>query len=377
MSENKTSSFLEKFGGLPQSEDNLETLDEQLEQQEETAEEVIETTPENVETTEEDNSFSFSFEQEEEAVEQPPLEAKVQDKVKYDLKSYVDSNYETIANYIKYRDLDVESMSNEELIRQKLKLENPSWNSVHIEQELQDTYGIGLKKKELPEDEFSDEYRKAVAHNERVDEITRRGERLLISDVSKAKQTLLSERERVLSLPEVELDVELTADPTKIVEQHFAKVQEEQTKYLEEVWKPSIQKSVESIGTFKQQIDLGLENGDKVVSELKYSFTKENKEKLKNYLENYVAHPSDEKYFKEDGEVDYQRFVNDKALQLFAPEIIKSSVKDLTAEFKRRFIKEEIVNYSDEPRTRKKENTPSKDPRVDFFRKSASQIFKR
>lgn len=362
MSDNLSNSFLDKIGyfGDADGEPKIEPIENQQEeeQQHEQSEDSKNQQEANAETPiengEEENSFTYSFEEQEEEpdTKQELLETKVKDKVKYDLKGYVDNHYDTISNYIKYRDLDVDSMSSEDLIRNKLKLENPSWNATHIEQELQDTYGIGLKKVELPEDEFSDEYRKAQAHNERVEEITRRGERLLISDVSKAKQTLKDERERVLSLPEVELDVELTANPEQILEQYQAKFIEEQNKFKEEVWKPNIETAVNKIGIFKQDIDLGSENGEKVLSELRYKFTDTQKQNLKEYLESYVAQPSDAKYIvnEETGEVDYQRFANDKALQLFAPEIIKSSVKELTAQFKQKFIKEDMVNYSDEPK---------------------------
>ena len=385
MSENQTNSFLEKigyFGDDDSSEPVIEPIQDE-EQQLETEEGVVEPTQEQEtapqeEVESEENYFTF----EEEVVEttNPILpETKVKDKVKYDLKSYVDNHYDTLSKYIKYRDLDVDSMSNEDLLRNKLKLENPSWNSSHIEQELQDTYGIGLKKVELPEDEYSTEYAKALAHNEKVDEIIRRGERLLLSDVSKAKQTLMQERERVLSLPEVELDVELTANPEQIIEQYQAQAVEQQQKYLEEVWKPNIETAVNKIGTFKQNIDLGSENGEKVLSELKYKFTDAQKQSLKEYLESYVAQPSDAKYIinEETGEVDYQRFANDKALQLFAPEIIKSSVKELTAQFKQKFIKEEIVNYSDEPKRKSPtEQSSHKDFAREWFQIS-SQSMKR
>lgn len=384
MSENQTNSFLDKIGyfGDEDSEPVIEPIQE--EQQLETVDEVVEPLGEQQETVkqeEESEEVSFTFEEEvEEPKSNPTLpETKVKDKVKYDLKSYVDNNYDSLSKYIKYRDLDVDSMSNEDLLRNKLKLENPSWNSSHIEQELQDTYGIGLKKVDLPEDEFSSEYAKALAHNERVDEVIRRGERLLLSDVSKAKQTLREERERVLSLPEVELDVELTANPDQIIEQYQAQAIEQQQKYLEEVWKPNIETAVNKIGTFKQNIDLGSENGEKVLSELKYKFTDAQKQNLKEYLESYVAQPSDAKYIinEETGEVDYQRFANDKALQLFAPEIIKSSVKELTAQFKQKFIKEEIVNYSDEPKRKSStEQSSHKDFAREWFQIS-SQSMKR
>lgn len=382
MSENKlTNSFLDKigyFGDDDSSEHVIEPIQEE-QQQLETEEPVQEQGT--VTQEEESEEVSFTFEEEVEEPKSNPIlpETKVKDKVKYDLKSYVDNNYDTLSKYIKYRDLDVDSMSNEDLLRNKLKLENPSWNSSHIEQELQDTYGIGLKKVDLPEDEFSPEYAKALAHNERVDEIIRRGERLLLSDVSKAKQTLMEERERVLSLPEVELDVELTANPDQIIEQYQAQAIEQQQKYLEEVWKPNIETAVNKIGTFKQNIDLGSENGEKVLSELKYKFTDAQKQSLKEYLESYVAQPSDAKYIinEETGEVDYQRFANDKALQLFAPEIIKSSVKELTAQFKQKFIKEEIVNYSDEPKRKSPtEQSSHKDFAREWFQIS-SQSMKR
>src|SRR5690606_9206035 len=128
--------FLEKIG-YNRFEENVETPQ---------TEEVLEETPtitenvevsegtkqtseiENVEEPNQEEEYSFTFEQEEEEQQEitPLVETKVKDKVKYDLKSYVDSNYDTLSKYIKYRDLDVESMSNEDLVRNKLKFENPS-----------------------------------------------------------------------------------------------------------------------------------------------------------------------------------------------------------------------------------------------------------
>lgn len=344
----------------PEVEDNIENGEEVVESAVETSQEgnpVVEDT--NTLEPVEEEVFSSFYEEEESPQEPEPQPTTVKDKVKYNLKDYLEEHNDTVSKYFKFKNLDVDSMSNEELLKFKLQQENPAWDSNDISDALKDDYGIGLKKRDIPEDALDDEIERIKEYNQRIDDKIRRGERLLKADVHKAKQLLKQEQES-LELPEVELDVEVTADRSKIIEEYTTELVEQSNKFRQEVWTPAISAEVSKLGGFKQKFDYEVESGDKVVSDVTFKLTPEQKENLKNYLENYQGHPSDDKYVKnpETGEVDYTRLVSDKAMELFAPDIIKSYVKQLTAQFKQKFVKEKVVNYSDEPRRVSKEGQP-------------------
>ena len=327
------------------------------------------------EDSEEQEVFSAFYEEETPEVEEQIQETKISDKVKYNLKDVIEQHSNEVLEYFKYKNLDVDSMSNEDLIRYKLQHENPAWDASDIEEELKSKYGIGLKERVIDEDGLEEDIERDKEYNQRIREKIKQGQRLLKTDVLLAKQ-LLKEKKENIKLPEVELDVELTADRSKIIEQYNQEIQEQTSKYREEVWSPQISVAVQKLGGFRQKFELEVESGDKVVSDVTYKLTPNQKAQLQEYLVNYVPHPEDNKYVtnEETGEVDFTRFVNDKAKQLFVDDIIKSSIKEAVAQFKATFIKEKVVNYSDEPRRVSKSDDEPKDFAIAQFERRRSSL---
>lgn len=375
--ESSVETQLEEMGEVPNT-NHEHQADEVVEEQQVEREEVAVNAEEGV-TEEETEYFSFY---EDGGEEQPSGETvvepvKVKDKVKVSLKDYVEQYQENLNNYFKYKNLDVDNMSSEELVKFKLKQEHPSWSDEDIKDELRDTYGLGLKEKQIPEDALDEEIEKINDYNERIKERIRRGERLMKADVEKSKK-LLKEEQSKIELPEVELDVELDASPEKVIEQYNQQLIEQNTKFIEEIWKPSITEAVSKVGGFKQPLEIDVQNGDKVVSELNYKLTPEQKSTLTDYLSSYQSHPSDEQYIvnKETGEIDFQRFVSDKAMSLFAKDIIKASVKEAVAKVKEKLVKEEMINFQEEPRRVAKTGS-NKDFAVQTFERFAQRYQKR
>ena len=341
----------------PIQENHIETNqnEEIVATEESTNEEVVnEVVPQ--EDLDKDTFFSTTiFNDEDELGNQEQVETQeaeptiVKDKVKYDLKDYVTSNEEILEKYFKYKNLKAEEMSPEQLLEFKLQKENPSWTKEDIQEELQYQYGIGLKKKPMTDDMSFEEEERVKAYNERVDEQIRNGSRKLKSEADKARQ-MLTEELNSLEFPQVELDVELQANPTKIIEEYQAKAQAEAQEFREKVWSPSVAEAVNKIGGFRNQYNLNVSKDNKEVVETVYKLTPEQKSTLKDYLDNYVSHPSDDKYLDEKGNIDFQRLVSDKAEQLFYKDIIKAQTTELINKFKAKFLKEDVVNFQDEPR---------------------------
>lgn len=342
-----------------QPEEKVETPSPEIEDPTEQPEPPVEEEKEPEQQIEEYFSTFYTEEdepqQQEETVETIQNEGvgKVQDKVKVNLKEYVESYKDKINEYFKYSSIDLETIGDTDLLKLKLKNDNPTWSSEDIEDELFDKYGIGLKLKTAPEDALPDEVDAINEYNERIKRQMSSGQRALKTAVQQARQEFLAKKES-LELPEMELDVELNTDPIKIVEQYQAQQLEQANKFREEVWVPQIQDAIAKVGGFKQRVEVPIQKGDKVVSELTYKLSESEKGELATYLNNYQPHPSDEKYItnKETGEIDYTRFVSDKAKMLFVDKLINASVKDAIAQAQAKFIKEEIINFQDEPNRR-------------------------
>jgi len=354
----------------PPIQDEQSSVDDVAHEEEAPSQEEVEK-----EDSEEQEVFSAFYEEETPEVEEQIQETKISDKVKYNLKDVIEQHSNEVLEYFKYKNLDVDSMSNEDLIRYKLQQENPTWDASDIEEELKSKYGIGLQERVIDEDGLEEDIERDKEYNQRIREKIKQGQRLLKTDVLLAKQ-LLKEKKENVKLPEVELDVELTADRSKIIEQYNKEIQEQTTKYREEVWSPQISDAVQKLGGFRQKFELEVESGDKVVSDVTYKLTPNQKAQLQEYLVNYVPHPEDNKYVtnEETGEVDFTRFVNDKAKQLFVDDIIKSSIKEAVAQFKATFIKEKVVNYSDEPRRVSKSDDEPKDFAIAQFERRRSSL---
>lgn len=299
---------------------------------------------------------------------------EITDKVKYNLSDYVNQYESDLSKYFKLKNLDVDSMKDEDLVRYKLRKEHPNWTSEDIEDELSHTYGVGLKLKEINyEDLTDDEISKLESYNENIERNIKRGNRLLKSESAGIKDDLIKEKES-LQLPEVELDVTLGTNPKDIVERFVQEEQEKNNKYIEEVWKPSINEAVSKVGGFRQSVKIQVSSDVEVDQELTYKLTEKEKQRLTEYMVSYVGHPEDEKFInKETEEVDYKGLVSQKAKELFVDSIIQAGIREGIARFKEEYIKNHQINYSDDP-VKKRISTSSSDSITERFNKRAQQV---
>lgn len=343
-------------------------------------EEAEDTKQETSDETEQEDGVYYSFEtihEEPETVEVEEEEAKVPEKVSYDVKDYINTNKEKLREYLKLSDLDVDSLERTELLSLYIKRENPYLSDEDVKEELKDRYGIGLKLKEIPEDALDSEIEKIEAYNEKVNEKIKKGERLLKGDIQKAKQSLNSAKES-LEVPELSFEFDTSQkDPKKIVEKYLEDQSKEQEKYKTEVWLPTITEAVNKVGGFIQKFEIDITEGDKVVSDFTYKLSEKQKQTLLKHLENYQGNPEDDSKYvidAEKGQYDLQRFVGDQAKKLFAEDVTAKTLKEGFAKMKEHFVKNYMVNYNPNGNTRSTAGTQSrsKDRATGFFQASAS-----
>src|SRR5690606_19334630 len=113
----------------PPIQDEQSSVDDVAHEEEAPSQEEVEK-----EDSEEQEVFSAFYEEETPEVEEQIQETKISDKVKYNLKDVIEQHSNEVLEYFKYKNLDVDSMSNEDLIRYKLQQENPTWDASDIEE---------------------------------------------------------------------------------------------------------------------------------------------------------------------------------------------------------------------------------------------------
>src|SRR5690625_2261966 len=306
----------------------------------------------------EDEELQFGtveyFEEEEESSEQSKLETEneepVNQKVKYDLSEYIKEHEGTLEKYFSLKNINPDELDEVSLVKYKLSKENPYWSEKDIEEEIQDRYGVGLKKKHIDrENMLEEEIQEAEKYNASIDSKIRRGERALKSEASKASELIRTEKESI-QIPEIELDYKHESGNVDL-ESYIKEQETKQKEYLENEWIPNVSKASKSVGGFKQSVKIQIAEDVEVDTGLTYKFTDTQRDKLTEYMKTYVGQPSDNKYINsETGEVDYKGLVNQKAKELFADQIIQAGIKEGIAKFKEEYIKRYQVNYTDDPR---------------------------
>ena len=292
--------------------------------------------------------------QTEEAVVKETVEEAVEEqevlptKKEIDYKSWLEENESTIKTYLNEKSTDYTSLDKTEVVRLKLKNDNPELDDNEIEEEMQDRYGLGLQKKSIDRDEMDDEQiEEAEAYNKQIDKLISKGNRELKKDAAIASK-FFEDRKGTFELPKFEVeDVQSqsqtqTFDPAEY-EQSIIKQQEE---YKEKTWIPQLKTIIDPLENLQDQVEFE-DNGNKVVLDIDYKLSKAEKEEIFNHLVDYTAHPSDVKYVDDKGNVDKERFSADMATQLMYKKLLKTACKEAYVLGRKEFVKNDLVNFDD------------------------------
>lgn len=326
----------------------------------------------NAEVKEEEGEVGgfITLENEEEKPEkETPLEIrKGKTSVKVPVDTYISDNESKLREYFSLKALNLTDMKDNELVFEGLKRDNPTWSREDIIDEMKDSYGVGLKVKTITSDMDEDEAEEARRYNERIEERVARGERLLKRDALKYKQDIKKlQDENVLPEFETELEYEYEQEG-----QSVEQLQDEVKKYVEEVWIPNVNNSVDKVNGIKKVVKVNTIEGKEEGLELTFKMTEVHKEKLRSHMAEYVAQPSDSQYVSEDGVVNYDALVQKEMLSLFSQDIINQMVTEGLSKMKGDFVKNKLVNYSDEGG--KTTLGGGNDSTTDFFKERASKI---
>lgn len=335
----------------PSNEESKEVV-EQSEAQQQQTDPQPEQEGQEQEEQEQDTGFGFlTLEEEPESESEITSEQEeevrkqlAKSNVKLNVEDYLNEHSSKLEKYFKYKNLDVDSLTPEQVVAEGLRNKYPSWSESDIKDELQTKYGIGLKKIQITDDMTLEEEDEAIRHNRQLDEKLKQGERYLKADAQTYKREL-SELKESIELPEfeTEVEVEYEAQTGASLEDH----QEQVNQWYEETWRPNYKQSLEKVQGVRKQIKVNIDEGVEETLDLSFKFTKDQKDILDEYLHSYVPNPSDDKYLKEDGSIDFDSLVLEKAVALFPEKIISAMVKEGIDKVKGDFIKNRLVNYDD------------------------------
>lgn len=283
--------------------------------------------------------------------EPTPDPVKEVKKVELDVFDFIKNNKDTVLSIFE-KDKDYSGISNEDALRLKLQKENPEWDASDVEAELQDKYSVGLQKIEIDEESMTDEeIKEAKAINKKIDASAR-----ALKKDGKSAVEYLANLHSDVELPKFEFEYEesASAKPEDFLKEYQEKIEEQYKKQKQEVWIPELKQALGSVDAISEEVKY-VDNGNEVVLNVNYKMSEAEKSEIEADLADYVSQKSDERYIVKDdkGEVigmDVQRFVQDKSEEMLRKKIYKTIAKEAAAKARAEFVKNGVVNYSDEAR---------------------------
>src|SRR5699024_4500755 len=139
----------------------------------------------------------------------------------------------------------------------KLKADHPEWTDKEVEQELQESFGVGVSPIEINEDEMTDvEIKEAKEFNKELV----KNQRELKTKAREAREFLEAEKSNI-TLPELEMEApKPTGKETQITpETYQEQLAQQGEKYRNEVWVPGIKTGLEQVETVKKTYEIETE----------------------------------------------------------------------------------------------------------------------
>lgn len=278
-------------------------------------------------------------------VEEPVTEPMVTKK-EVDYKSFLESNEQTILKYLQEKNTDYSKLDKAEVVRRKIQLENPEFSEEDIQGELEEKYGVGLSKIQIDPNEMTDEeIADAKKYNKELDKLAR----ALKKDSSEAVN-YFEQLKGTIELPKFEMEEQVEPVNTFSPEDYIKAQEEQIAKDKQERWIPELKKGFEAVSSIKEKVSY-IDNGVEVDLEVDYKLSDNEKAEILGYLSDYIGHPTDSKYLNQDGTIDVNRFLLDKSEEYNRKKIYKTIAKEAAANARKEFVKNNLVNYSEEART--------------------------
>jgi len=282
----------------------------------------------------------------EEVVATEPIveEPKPLEKKKIDYNKFLEENDEVFSNYYKEKGTNYKEMSPDKLAELQVRKQYPELSEKDIQFELAEKYGIGATVYSEDADDYDDpdELKEAKKANKETAKLQRQ----LTKDAPLfAKE--FEDSKQGITLPEFELDFEVPQAGEQLSDEDYIKKFEEQGEtYKNDVWIPELKKTLESFESIKEQVEYE-DNGNKVVLDVDYKLSTTDKEELLSELQDYIVTGKDRERYQ-----DLDGFLKDKAPAKYYQKLMTTVAKEAAAKARASFVKNDLLNYDDSPRSR-------------------------
>jgi len=285
--------------------------------------------------------------QAEKDAEEARLKAESQPtKKEIDYSSFLTENEKTLREYLNEKNTDYKALPALELVKRKISAENPEFDSEDVTHELEDKYGIGLSLIEIDEDVMEpEEVAAAKRENKLIEKEIAKGARALKKDSAQAAE-YFEQQKQSLTLPKFEVEEETVQQENFSPEKYQEDLVEQAIKNKEEYWIPQLKQVIDPLESLTEQVEYE-DNGNKVVLNVDYKLSKEEKSEIQEELNEYIASARDSKYVDAQGNPDLQRFVQDKAKEIHFKKLLKTVAKEAAATARKEFVKNDLLNFDD------------------------------
>lgn len=306
-----------------------------------------------------------------EEVKADAVEDAAPSKVEVDYQGWLTENEGTILQYLREKNTDYSTLPKEDLVRLKLKQDNPHFSDEDVSEELADRYGLGLKPVTIDEDNMTvEEIEEAKRENKKLQALQARGSRLIKTDAAQAAK-FFEDQKAGITLPKFEIDAPKVEKAVFNEDAYTKQVQDKAQEYKEKNWIPTLQKVIDPLESITEQVEYE-DNGNKVVLDVNYKLSKDEKDAVLQDLADYMGKPSDEQYVDAQGNPDVQRFVQDRVKELNFKKLLKTVAKEAAALARKEFVKNDLINFSDDGKQRGVAEKQEQDFATSFFGKASS-----
>lgn len=267
---------------------------------------------------------------------------------KLDLQEFLENNKDTFKRYFTEKDTDYTSYDDVEVVKLKMKKENPELSEKQIDTLLEDKYGVGLDIIQIDEENMTPE---EIRDYKRTNKAIEAGQAKLLIEAKAARNYLNKLKEEII-LPDFEID---DVDPDKIFQEKYNQLVEQENERVEKTVKPTLYNGVKSVDTINVAYDFE-DNGGKVALPITYKLTDEDREVLVNSLIYRNGKESDKQYLNSDGSINFQKLLNDEGKYYLHEKLTQVAIKEAVMLTRKNLVKEKLVNYQEAPRNIPNEN---------------------
>jgi len=236
-----------------------------------------------------------------------------------------DGKEDELYQYLSKKNKDYNTMSDVDVVKENLKLQNPKWTDKDVDIEIKAKFGTLPAKKDLSEidpEVYPDEYQKAVDFNDRIDE-----KELLLSRDARDARLALEESKKNIEFPKI--TQEKAPEPVQLTQ--------EQIDESIQKWIADVDVEMPKISEFKFKV------GDEEVA---YKITDEERASQADYMKKLITGESqvakDLGWVDENGKENILKIAEDmlklkhfdKILSSSATQMKTSATKDVVADIK-------------------------------------------